>query len=116
MFLDTMPKMLKGIVLKGLHLKRRLQAKERCHFENGVPPTHLHKSVKAQQNPATERRNKSFRHFIKPGEKQLVKHNDAHVSSSAVIHTSQLTVLPEFLLNQSKKKRKAKCSSAMLSG
>lgn len=60
-----------------------------------MAPTQRHKSVETQQNPTTERHN-TISHIIKPGEKHFIKHNNAHASASAVTHTSQLTVLPQF--------------------
>lgn len=52
LFLDAMPKMIKGIVQKGPYLnKRMLWAKERCHFWVACP---LHTCTKAVKRHTTE--------------------------------------------------------------
>lgn len=78
LFLDTMPKMIKGMVRKGPHLNKRSQRK--MPLLSGVP---LHTSTKTHHSP-----NKSFT-TLHNQVRSIWSNSDAHDSASSVTHASQ---------------------------
>lgn len=79
LFLDTMPKMIKGIARKGPHLNEmRLQGKRKMQLLSGVPSAHLHKAAEAQYRVLPPSDMTQALPRLKPSEKHLISNTEMH--------------------------------------